>query len=103
MKQINWAVPHISRRGFLKSALTTALTSVWSPRLAATASRGGLSSNDLPVFEEIPGSASGITWVHDNAISPDRYLPETMGPGCAFLDYDNDGWMDIYLVNSGTS
>ena len=24
-----------------------------------------------------------------------------MGPGCAFLDYDNDGWMDIYLVNSG--
>ncbi|MDQ6705476.1 MAG: CRTAC1 family protein [Acidobacteriota bacterium] len=30
-----------------------------------------------------------------------RYMPETFGPGCAFLDYDNDGWMDIYLVNSG--
>ena len=29
------------------------------------------------------------------------HLPETVGPGCAFLDYDNDGWMDIYLVNSG--
>ena len=29
------------------------------------------------------------------------YMPETVGPGCAFLDYDNDGWMDIYLVNSG--
>lgn len=28
-------------------------------------------------------------------------MPETAGPGCAFLDYDNDGWMDIYLVNSG--
>jgi enediyne biosynthesis protein E4 len=28
-------------------------------------------------------------------------LPETSGAGCAFLDYDNDGWMDIYLVNSG--
>jgi hypothetical protein len=28
-------------------------------------------------------------------------LPETAGPGCAFLDYDSDGWMDIYLVNSG--
>ena len=28
-------------------------------------------------------------------------MPETVGPGCAFLDYDNDGWMDIYLVNSG--
>jgi hypothetical protein len=34
-------------------------------------------------------------------MSPDRYLPETMGPGVAFLDYDNDGWMDIYMVNSG--
>ncbi|PYS66618.1 MAG: CRTAC1 family protein, partial [Acidobacteria bacterium] len=29
------------------------------------------------------------------------YLPETTGAGCGFLDYDNDGWMDIYLVNSG--
>jgi len=29
------------------------------------------------------------------------HLPETVGSGCAFLDYDNDGWMDIYLVNSG--
>ncbi len=28
-------------------------------------------------------------------------MPETTGAGCAFLDYDNDGWMDIYLVNSG--
>lgn len=36
-------------------------------------------------------------------MSPERYLPETLGPGCAFLDYDNDGWMDIYLVNSGPS
>ncbi len=30
-----------------------------------------------------------------------KHLPETSGAGCAFLDYDNDGWMDIYLVNSG--
>jgi len=29
------------------------------------------------------------------------HLPETVGAGCAFLDYDNDGWMDIYLINSG--
>ena len=54
-----------------------------------------------PLFEEVPPASSGITWVHENAMSPQRYLPETMGPGCAFLDYDNDGWMDIYLVNSG--
>lgn len=53
------------------------------------------------LFEEIPPSASGIKWVHDNAMSPDHHLPETLGPGVAFFDYDNDGWMDIYLVNSG--
>src|SRR5947209_6245623 len=57
----------------------------------------------LAVFEEIPPEVSGIRWVHDNAVSDQRYLPETMGPGCAFLDYDNDGWMDIFLVNSGPS
>ncbi|MFS8085162.1 MAG: CRTAC1 family protein, partial [Acidobacteriota bacterium] len=54
-------------------------------------------------FEEVPAKKSGITWVHNNAHSSDRYLPETVGAGCAFLDYDNDGWIDIYLVNSGPS
>ena len=44
---------------------------------------------------------SGITWVHTAGKSAEHYLPETTGAGCAFLDYDNDGWMDIYLVNSG--
>ena len=56
-----------------------------------------------PLFEEIPASASGITWIHENAMSADRHLPETMGPGVAFVDYDNDGWVDIFMVNSGAS
>jgi len=56
-----------------------------------------------PLFEEVPPAASGITWVHENAMSSDRHLPETMGPGVAFFDYDNDGWMDVFLVNSGRS
>ena len=46
---------------------------------------------------------SGITWIHDNAKSDARHLPETVGAGCAFLDYDNDGLMDIMFVNSGSS
>ena len=54
-----------------------------------------------PYFKAIPASQSGITWRHTAGWSPNMYLPETEGPGCAFLDYDNDGWMDIYLVNSG--
>jgi enediyne biosynthesis protein E4 len=61
-----------------------------------------LAANSVsPLFEEIPSSKSGIVWIHDNARSEKRYLPETLGPGCAFLDYDNDGWMDVYLVNYG--
>ena len=52
-------------------------------------------------FEEISSAASGIHWVHTAGKSPEKYLPEATGPGCAFLDYDNDGWMDIYLINSG--
>ena len=53
-------------------------------------------------FEEIPPSKSGISWVHTSGRSSEMYLPETVGAGCAFLDYDGDGWMDIYLVNSGS-
>ena len=52
-------------------------------------------------FQELTPKQTGITWVHNNAHSSERHLPETVGAGCAFFDYDNDGWMDIYLVNSG--
>ena len=86
-----------SRRDFLRLAGLTGLSAVtgapWRSALRAA----------LPLFEEIAPSVSGITWVHENAMSPERYLPETMGPGVAFLDYDNDGWMDIFMVNSGPS
>ncbi|RPI26637.1 MAG: CRTAC1 family protein [Acidobacteria bacterium] len=42
---------------------------------------------------------TGINFVHNNGAYGKKYLPETMGAGCAFLDYDNDGWLDIFLVN----
>src|SRR5580704_10025141 len=93
----------ISRRGFLKSAGNAALaSSLLAPKsgIASSLLRGQDGAGAM--FEEIPPGASGITWVHVNAMSPARYLPEAIGPGCAFFDYDNDGWMDIYLVNSGT-
>jgi hypothetical protein len=61
---------------------------------------GGAALPEYP-FEEVLPAQSGITWKHVAAKSPQKYLPETTGAGCAFLDYDNDGWMDIYFVNSG--
>ena len=54
-------------------------------------------------FDSIPAAESGILWEHVNGMSDERHLPETVGAGCAFLDYDGDGWMDVYLVNSGPS
>src|SRR5580704_15007762 len=54
-----------------------------------------------PYFEVWTAQQTGIQWKHDNALSTRRYLPESMGPGVAIFDYDNDGWMDLYFVNSG--
>jgi hypothetical protein len=42
---------------------------------------------------------AGIHFVHNNGAYGKKYLPETMGPGVAFIDYDHDGWQDIFLVN----
>jgi hypothetical protein len=44
--------------------------------------------------------AAGLDFVHNSGAFGKKYLPETLGPGCAFIDYDGDGWQDILLVNS---
>jgi enediyne biosynthesis protein E4 len=49
-------------------------------------------------FEDIT-RAAGIHFMHNNGAIGKKWLPETMGPGVAFIDYDNDGWQDILLVN----
>ena len=43
--------------------------------------------------------SAGLAFQHNTGAFGAKYLPETMGPGCAFLDYDNDGWLDILLIN----
>ena len=52
-----------------------------------------------PVFTDVT-SAAGIRFRHNNGAFGKKYLPETLGSGCAFLDYDGDGWQDILLINS---
>ncbi|HEX8117553.1 MAG TPA: CRTAC1 family protein [Pyrinomonadaceae bacterium] len=53
------------------------------------------------VFTEVEPGKSKIVWTHDNGRSEAHHLPETCGGGGIFFDYDNDGWLDVYLVNSG--
>src|SRR3954452_5493712 len=48
-------------------------------------------------------AVSNIKFKHDNAASPQRYLIETMGSGAAWIDYDNDGYLDLYLANSAAT
>lgn len=72
--------------------------------IALVGLRGALSLNPPPIpvtFVDVAGKA-GITFRHENAISAEKYLIETMGSGCAWIDYDQNGLMDCYLVN-GTS
>lgn len=58
-------------------------------------------SAPVPQFEDITEQA-GIDFVHVNGATGERLLPETMGGGVAFLDFDNDGDQDIIFVNSKT-
>ncbi|HZF41179.1 MAG TPA: VCBS repeat-containing protein, partial [Blastocatellia bacterium] len=86
-----------------------------APAVAATtatptpeASASPSSSSSLPPlpakFAEVTftdvTSQAGIRFKHNNGAFGKKYLPETNGSGCAFLDYDNDGWQDILLINS---
>src|SRR6266850_6025970 len=89
------------RDGTVAFLLLSALT--FNLSFNARAQQNSVPTKSVVTFAEVPAKQSGIAWVHTNAHSSDRYLPETVGAGCAFLDYDNDGWMDIYLVNSGPS
>jgi hypothetical protein len=53
-------------------------------------------------FTDIAPTA-GLAFTHDNAASPEKYLVETMGSGCGWLDYDQNGLFDIYLVNGAAT
>jgi enediyne biosynthesis protein E4 len=74
----------VTRRGLLLGAL----------------GRGPASGAPAPGFRLTDiTAAAGIDFRHNGGAFGARYLPETLGSGCAFLDYDNDGWQDILLIN----
>jgi enediyne biosynthesis protein E4 len=72
----------------------------WSqlPRLRARAAQSGAAANPGFRFSDVTGPA-GIQFQHNSGAFGGKFLPETLGSGCAFLDYDRDGWQDILLIN----
>jgi enediyne biosynthesis protein E4 len=86
--------PPVTRRSFLRGMAG----------LASTLSLPGHGFASSPIldpgfrFVDVTASA-GIRFHHNSGAYGGKLLPETLGAGCAFLDYDRDGWQDILLVN----
>ena len=61
------------------------------------------SDSGSPSFQFVDATTrAGINFRHTNAASGQKFLMETMAPGCAFFDYDGDGYLDVYFVNGDT-
>jgi len=63
---------------------------------------GGFVASGPVVFKDVAGQAGLTAWRHVMGTPEKHYILETVGSGVALLDYDNDGWLDIYLVNGST-
>jgi enediyne biosynthesis protein E4 len=60
---------------------------------------GGFVKTGPIVFQDIAKSAGLTTWHHSAGTPKKEFILEAKGPGVCLIDYDNDGWLDIYLVN----
>ena len=63
---------------------------------------GGFVKTGPVVFEDIADKAGLSKWHHQMGTPDKKFILETVGSGVGLLDYDNDGWLDIYLVNGST-
>ena len=85
----------MNRRSFLSGLVASAIAAKVIPTPAfALPGASGLGFQFVDVTQR-----AGIQFQHNTGAYGGKLLPETMGSGCAFLDYDRDGWQDILLVN----
>jgi hypothetical protein len=85
----------VNRRSFLSGLVASAVAAKVIPTPAfALSGANGLGFQFVDVT-----SKAGIQFQHNAGAYGGKLLPETMGSGCAFLDYDRDGWQDILLIN----
>jgi hypothetical protein len=89
--------PQISRRDLLKCLSSAGIALAVSPIL-----RSDSQPHSSVTFVDVARSG-GITFQHDNAASTEKYLIETMGSGCGWIDYDQNGLLDLYLVNGAAT
>jgi enediyne biosynthesis protein E4 len=83
----------VNRRSFLRATAGVALASTFRSQQSWALPQLEFHFSDVT-------SAAGIHFRHDNGAFGGKLLPETLGSGCAFLDFNADGWQDILLVNS---
>jgi hypothetical protein len=89
----------VNRRSFLWGLASASASSLRLPHLQAlTTPQTGAAAAPGFRFTDVTGPA-GIQFQHNSGAFGGKFLPETLGSGCAFLDYDRDGWQDILLIN----
>jgi len=86
-----------SRRRFLHTLLATT-GSLFAPRISAAFAGSGTSLPPFSRFTNIAAQAGLTQPILYGTPGEVTYIFESMGGGCAFFDFDNDGWMDIFLV-----
>ena len=87
-------------RFFVAAVMLSALA-LWSLIPAPSGGRVSAGGAAAVAFLDVTAGA-GIAFPHFNGATGKKYMPETMGSGVAVLDYNQDGWMDIFLVNGAS-
>ncbi|REJ85719.1 MAG: CRTAC1 family protein [Acidobacteria bacterium] len=90
-------LPHVASPGVVTLALGLCGSVAVSAAGAAPAEREAPCPIDLVEAQQV----LGVDFVHRTGAQGEHHLPETMGSGVAWYDYDGDGWLDLYLVQSG--
>ncbi len=114
-KQIQALIPgksarrraHGTRRDFLKLSAAAAAGTAWGigpgAHLLGQTPRGNSSPISIPVTFTNIRQQAGLTFRQDSTESAEKYYLETMGTGVGWIDYDQDGLMDLYFVQSAAT